>query len=80
MSLRCLGHRDLDHMNDWSTAYVDEETSSLAIHFISDIRKLKNISTNQHPKSYSVDSLGDKQRIIYNVILEHYRQVLIHYA
>ena len=31
------------------------------------------ISTNQHPKSYLIDSLGDKQRIAYNVILEHYR-------
>ena len=32
-----LGHRDLDHMNDWNTAFVDEETSSHAIHFISEI-------------------------------------------
>ena len=34
---------------------------------------MKTISTNQHSKSYSIDSLGDKQRIAYNVILEHYR-------
>ena len=68
-----LGHRDLDRMNDWNTAFVDEDTSSRAIHFISEMRKLKKISTNQHPKSYSIDSLGDKQRIAYNVILEHYR-------
>ena len=68
-----LGHRDLDRMNDWNTAFVNEETSSRAIHFISDMRKLKTISTNQHAKSYSIDSLGDKQRIAYNVILEHYR-------
>ena len=68
-----FGHRDLDHMNDWNTAFVDEETSNVAIHFIFDMQKLKNISTNQHAKSYSIDSLGDKQRITYNVILEHYR-------
>ena len=37
------------------------------------MQKLKNISTNQHAKSYSIDSLGDKQRITYSVILEHYR-------
>ena len=36
-----LGHKDIDHMNDWNTAFVDEETSSLTIHFISDMRKLK---------------------------------------
>ena len=35
--------------------------------------KLKNISTNQHAKSYSIDSLGNKKRIAYNVILEHYK-------
>ena len=68
-----LGHRDLDIMNDWNTAFVDEETSNCAIHFISNMRKLKTISTNQHAKYYSIDSLGDKQRIAYNVILEHYR-------
>ena len=73
MCLRFLGHMDLDHMNDWNTAFVNEETSSRAIHFISNMRKLKTISTNQHAKSYSIDSLGDKQRIAYNVILEHYR-------
>ena len=53
--------------------FVDEETSSRTIHFISEMQKLKNISTNQHAKYYSIDSLGDKQRIAYNVILEHYR-------
>ena len=68
-----LGHRDLDRMNDWNTAFVDEETSSLAIHFISYMRKLKKVSTNQHAKYYSINSLGDKQRITYNVIPEHYR-------
>ena len=68
-----LGHRDLDRMNDWNTNFVDQETSSRAIHFISEMRKLRKISTNEHAKSYSVDSLGDKQRITYNVILEHYR-------
>jgi len=55
-----FGHRDLDRMNDWNTVFVDEETSSRAIHFISDMRKLKTISTNQHAKSYSIDSLRDK--------------------
>ena len=68
-----LGHRNLDRMNDWNTAFVDEETSRRAIHFISEMQKLKIISTNQHAKSYSVDSLGDKLRITYNVILENYR-------
>ena len=68
-----LGHRDLDRMDDWNTAFVDEETSCCAIHFIFEIQKLKNISTNQHAKSCLVDSLGDKQNITYNVILEHYR-------
>ena len=28
-----LGHRDLDRMNDWNTTFVDEDTSSHAIHF-----------------------------------------------
>ena len=55
-----LGHRDLDHMNDWNTTFVDEDISSRAIHFISEMRKMKKISTNKHPKSYSVDSFGDK--------------------
>ena len=32
-----LGHSDLDRMNDCNTAFVDEETSSRAIHFISDM-------------------------------------------
>ena len=47
-----LGHRDIDCMNDWNTTFVDEETSSHAIQFISEMRKLKNISTNEHTKSY----------------------------
>ena len=59
--------------NDWNTAFVDEDTSNHVIHFISEMWKLKKISTNQHPKSYSIDSLGDKKIFIYNVILEHYR-------
>ena len=71
-----LGHRDLDCMNDWNTAFVNEEISSRAIHFISDMQKLKTISTNQPAKSYSIDSLGDKQRIAYDVILKHYRTTL----
>ena len=53
--------------------FVDEETSSPTIHFISEMQKLKNISTNQHAKSYLVDSLGDNKRIAYNAILENYR-------
>ena len=69
-----LGHRDIDCMNDWNTTFVDEETSSHAIQFISEMRKLKNISTNEHTKSYWVDSSGDSQRITYNVILENYRR------
>ena len=42
--------------------------------FISSLkcRNLKNISTNQHAKSYLVDSLGDTKRIACNAILEHY--------
>ena len=64
-----LGHRDLDCMNDWNAAFVDEEASRGAIHFIFEMRKLKKISTNQYANSYSVDSLGDKKRIAYNVIL-----------
>ena len=53
--------------------FVDEKTSSCTIHFISEMQKLKNISINQHAKYYLVYSLGDKQKITYNVILEHYR-------
>ena len=33
-----LGHRDLDCMYDWNTAFVDEDTSIRAIHFISEMR------------------------------------------
>ena len=68
-----LGHRDLDRMNDWNIAFVDEETSYRAIQFIFEIKNLKKISTNQHANSCLVDSLRDKQNIAYNVILEHYR-------
>ena len=69
-----LGPRDIDCMNDWTTTFVDEETSSHAIQFISEMWKLKNISTNEHTKSYWVDSSRDNQRITYNVILENYRR------
>ena len=76
-----LGHRDLDRMNDWNNAFVDEETFSLAIHFISDMRKLKNIYTNQHAKSLS-------QLIVWGISKEYHtilslsiiERVLIHYA
>ena len=47
-----LGRSDIDCMNDWNTTFVDEETSSHAIQFISEMLKLKNISTNEHTKSY----------------------------
>jgi len=52
---------------------VDEDTSNRAIHFISQKRKLKTNLTNKKQKSYSIESLGAKQRIAYDVILDHYR-------
>ena len=68
-----LGRRDRDRLHDWNTNFVDEDTSNRAIHFISQKRKLKTNLTNQQQKSYSIDSLGVKQRIAYDVILDHYR-------
>ena len=75
-----LGHRDLDHMNHWNIDFVNEETSSRAIHFISEMQKLKQVSTNQHAESCLVDSLGDKQKLHAMLSLSIIEHLLIHYA
>ena len=67
-------------MNDWNIDFVNEETSSRAIHFISEMQKLKQVSTNQHAESCLVDSLGDKQKLHTMLSLSIIEQVLIHYA
>ncbi len=68
-----LRHRDRDQFHDWNTNFVDEDTSIRAIHFISQKRKSMTSLTNQQPKSYSIESLGKKQRKAYDVIHDHYR-------
>jgi len=52
---------------------VDEDASNHAMNFLSQKRQDNAIVTTKREITYSFEGLGEKQRISYNTILEHYR-------
>ena len=68
-----LGFRDRDVMENWSSDYINEDTSNRAVNFISQKRQIDATITTDRVNNYSYESLGEKQRKAYNTILEHYR-------
>lgn len=58
-----IGFRDHCGMNNWSSSYVDEETSRCATNFISSKKNVNAIVTTESLKKYSFESLGEKQKI-----------------
>ena len=68
-----IGFRDRDVMTNWSSSFVDEETSRRVVNFISDKKKVNAIVTTESSKKYSFESLGEKQKIAFNVVFDHYK-------
>ena len=65
--------RDCDRLHVRNTNFLDEDTSSRAIHFISWKRKSISNITNQQHKFFSIQSLGVKKRKAFDVIFDHYK-------
>ena len=68
-----LGFRERDKMENWTSNFVDMDTSNRAVQFISENRQLNAIVHDNRALNYSIESLAEKQRKAFDIILEHYR-------
>jgi len=68
-----IGFMDNNVMENWSSNFVDEDTSNCSMNFISQKWKVNAFVTTECLNNYSFESLAEKQKITYNKILKHYR-------
>ena len=69
--LHTLGRRDFDICFEWEQTTVSNEVGEEAISFIRNAQSRGHIIQNVHPTNASPSSLAEKQRVSFDIILQH---------
>jgi ATP-dependent DNA helicase PIF1 len=69
--LHTLGRRDFDICFEWEQTTVSNEVGEEAISFIRNAQSRGHIIQNVHPTNASPSSLAEKQRVAFDIILQH---------
>jgi hypothetical protein len=72
--LHTLGRRDFDICFDWEKTTTSNDVAEEAIYFIRNAKSRGVIVENHHPIYVSPSSLEEKQRVAFDIILQHSNQ------
>ena len=70
--IHTLGRRDFDISFDWESTTIPDDVVEEAIHFIRNAKSMGDIVDLSNKTFSSPDSLSEKQRLPFEIVLRHF--------